>query len=65
MTHTYPLEDKFVNRDEWDSEGKFRLYSYVFYRTFIQTSVSTITNTGENSILLRVSWYVCVLPITA
>jgi hypothetical protein len=30
LTHTYPLEDKFVNRDEWDSEGKLRLYSYVF-----------------------------------
>jgi len=22
LTHTYPLEDKFVNREEWDSEGK-------------------------------------------
>ncbi len=28
MTHTYPLEDKFVNHDEWNSEGKPRLYGY-------------------------------------
>ena len=68
LTHTYPLEDKFVNCDEWDSEGKIKLYRYVFSdesRTFLQTSVSTITNTGGNSILLRMSRYVCVLPITA
>ena len=31
LSHTYPLEDKFVNRDEWDSEGKLRLYSHVFF----------------------------------
>jgi proteasome activator subunit 4 len=25
LTHTYPLENKFVNPDEWSSEGKFVL----------------------------------------
>ena len=29
LTHTYPLEDKFVNCDEWDSEGKDALYCHV------------------------------------
>jgi len=30
LTHTYPLEDRFVNREEWDSEGNCYLRWHVF-----------------------------------
>lgn len=26
LTHTYPLENKFVNPEEWNSEGKLLLF---------------------------------------
>lgn len=27
LTHTYPLENKFVNPDEWASDGMYSLYA--------------------------------------
>ena len=47
LTHTYPLENKFVNPEEWQSEGKFQASGQVRVANMrFQISSGIIIDTG-------------------
>lgn len=49
LTHTYPLENKFTNPDEWSSEGMLNGQSQFFHidDTFIRLSKESSPPLGE------------------
>lgn len=59
LTHTYPLENKFVNPEEWDSQGQHLhlvLLIATWFKSF-QSSVRIIIVTGANVTALTKSRY--------
>lgn len=55
LTHTYPLENKFVNPAEWNSKGTWYYKETILCSIFmhIQNSARIIIATGENAILQK------------